>query len=295
MNLDQISPEAKEDIEFNLEQSNELQKDAVCENACPYIFYQEATGTAHIVQGCCNSWTCPRCGHIRARKEYARIVNGAQLIELTAQPLYFWTLTCQGRGISLAQSEADYLKWVNRLLTSVRAKAKRAGQFWCYVQVTERQKRGHPHSHLINSYCPPDAKPYGKGDTLPNGRVARHDCLWSDWFRTANQRAGLGVECDLSLIKTPQAVAVYVAKYLFKQAVNTTWPKGWKRVRYSQSWPKLPKREMLSAFPLIRDGDWQRMEALGLTVHADSELTYYASLARRVYCVVQPIETWSHH
>lgn len=289
-----LSPEAENELDFQLEQISSLSKSAKCVNVAPYIFYQETTGTAHVVQGCCNDWQCPRCGGLRAKHEYARIVEGAKAIQATAEPMYFWTITCKGRELTFAKSEAGYLEWTNRLLDAARAKAKRADSKWCYVQVTERQKRGHPHSHLISTYCPPDAQTYARGDVLPNRRAAKHDCLWSEWFRAANVRAGLGVECDLSLIRTPEAVAVYVAKYLFKEAMTTKWPKGWRRVRYSHSWPKLPKHENLTAFPLIRMADWRRMEALGLSVHCDSEETYYAALARLCLCVLPPGKITPH-
>jgi len=286
-----VSVDLEQEIDFQIEQSKSLQNNEKCHSNAPYIFYQEKNhGRAHIVQGCCNDWTCPRCGQMRARHEYARIVEGTRkVVAETATPLYFWTMTCRGRELSFGKAETGYLEWTNRLLDSARAKAKRAAALWVYAQVTERQpRRKFPHSHMICSYCPSDAVPYAKGDTLPNGRLARHACLWSEWFRQANVKAGLGVECDLSLIRTPEAAAVYVSKYLFKEAVNTKWPKGWRRVRYSRSWPKLPKHENETAFPLIRLADWKRMENLGLTVYADSEEAYFASLARLIMCVMPP-------
>jgi len=290
----EISPSLTEQIDFEIEQSRSIQAEKCINPRCPYIFYRETTGTAHLVQGNCCAWTCPRCGHIRARKEYARILNGARILSDQAMPLYFWTLTCRGRDMPLELAERDYLKWTGRLLAATRNKAHRAGGGWFYAQVTERQKRLHPHSHLITSYAPPDAYGYGKGERLPNGRIARHATLWSDWFVAENRRAGLGTECEISLIRESQAVAVYVAKYLFKEAITTRWPKGWKRVRYSQSWPKLPERVVMDAFPLIRAADWRKMENLGVTVHTDSYDTYYAALLRECLCVVPPIETQYH-
>jgi len=286
----EISPDLAENAAFILERSKAEQRDEKCINRCPYIFYRETTGTAHVVQGCCNDWTCPRCGHIRARQEYAKILNGANVLAEQAMPLYFWTLTCRGKELSLWDAEKGYLKWTDRLLTAARNKAKRAGQSWQYVQVTERQRRQHPHSHLIVTYCPEGSVSVCKAEHLPNGRIAKHDTLWSEWLVNASSRAGLGTECEISLIRSPQAVAVYVAKYLFKDAVTTKWPKGWKRVRYSQSWPERPKRVVMDAFPLIKLKDWQRMDNLGITVHADSEETYYAALARLIMCVKAPIE-----
>jgi len=260
-----------------------------CEYLAPYICFQnQQTHIWQLIQACCNHWDCPRCGEMRAKEEYARIVEGARAIDLQGHQLYFWTLTCRGKEITSAEAEAGYLKWTHRLLRTATDKARRAAEFWCYVQVTERQKRGHPHSHLISTYCPSDVIPYAKGDLLPNGRKARHACLWSEWFRAANVRAGLGVECDLSAVKSAEAVGRYVAKYMFKATAVDRWPPGWKRVRYSQNWPQLPDETNLTGFPVIQAMDWHRVWDLKEPVRADSQYTYAAACARGVDNVLPP-------
>lgn len=276
------------DIDILLEESVLGQLYEKCVNHAPYIFFQEVTGRGRILQGCCNDWTCPRCGQIRARQEYGRIVEGAK--KIGDKPLYFWTLTCRGRELSLTDAEAGYQKWTNRLLTNCRTKAKREGATWHYVQVTERQQvtRQHPHSHLICSYCPPDAIKYEKGETTPNGRIVKMDILVSQWFKEANISAGLGPECMISLIREPEAVAKYIAKYLFADSMKTKWPKNWRRIRYSQSWPKLPKHENPTAFPLLILADWRRMNNLGVPVVAENDEIYLAALAREMTNVLPP-------
>lgn len=286
-NLSELGEGLRNEIEFQIEQSYEVQARR-CERGAPYIFFVASNHSAHIVQGCCNDWTCPRCGQIRARKEYGRIVQGARQLSDEGRTLYFWTLTCRGSDMPLATAEAEYLKWTNRLLTAARTKCSRSGGFWAYVQVTERQKRLHPHSHLICTYAPDDCIPYLKGETLPNGRKAKHACLWSEWFRAANIKAGLGAECDLTIIENAVAVAVYVSKYLFKDSMTTKFQKGWRRLRYARKFPALPEPKNVEAFPLVTIHDWQRMDALNMTVRADSEFTYQAALARGIYCVIPP-------
>lgn len=275
------------EAEFQMEQSRAVQAET-CENHAPYIFFVDHAGAAHLVQGCCNSWTCARCGQIRARKEYGRIVAGARSLHEDGHTLFFWTLTCRGKEMPKNTAESEYLLWTNRLFTAARTKASRAGEFWSYVQVTERQKRGHPHSHVINTYVPPDAILYEKGALLPNGHFGKHQGLWSEWFRSANTTAGLGTECDLSYIDNPVGVAVYVSKYLFKDSMTTKFEKGWRRIRYSQSFPKLPEIDNAQAFPVVKMEDWKRMEALGKPVLSDSLYTYYAALARLITCVLPP-------
>lgn len=285
--LSEISDNLRFDIEFELEQSRAIQAPR-CEKYAPFIFFIDHTGQGRLVQGCCNDWTCKRCGQIRAREEYGRIVEGARKLSEAGHKLYFWTLTCRGRECSVEEAESNYLRWTNHLLSSCRYQAKKVAVDFVYVQVTERQKRQHPHSHLIASFVPPDAQRYLRGEKLPNARVAKHDCLWSEWFREANIKSGLGKECDLSAIESPVAVAVYISKYLFKEAMSTKWPKGWKRIRYSQNWPKLPERTPDLAFPLIRLADWKRLGALDMSVIAEDRYCYEAALERLVTNVIPP-------
>lgn len=257
-----------------------------CENGAPFIFFVDANGIARLVQGCCNSWTCERCGHMRALHEYGRLVNGARELARMDESLFFMTLTCRGRELSPMEADAGYGEWTNRLLTTCRAKQVRSGRLWAYAAVTERQHRGHPHSHFITTFCSDDVQEFQKGADLPNGTVAKHDTLYSEWLVTACTRAGLGRMVDVSLINNPVAVAVYAAKYMFKEAVETVWPNGWRRVRYSNSWPKLPEVKSPLAFPLVHFSDWLRMQSLGYTVHAENEIAMDAAAARSIQNVV---------
>lgn len=282
-----ISEKLLGEIEFEIEQSHAIQADR-CENNAPYICFPDVNRRWHLVQGCCNSWQCPRCGQIRAREEYGRIVEGAKKLREAGHTLYFVTLTCIGKELDVKTSDDAYLMWTNRLLSTWRARTKKDGQYWCYVQVTERQKRGAAHSHMITTCYPNDMKAYKKGSLLPNGSYAKHDCLFSLWFMKKNVSAGLGKMTDCTKIESAVGVAVYVSKYLFKEAQQTLWPKSWKRVRYSQNWPKLEDKSNPDAFPVIRYNDWLKVKALGVAVHADTNDTYEVALARLITNVVPP-------
>jgi len=130
-----------------------------CTHNAPYLCIPpHADKPGQLMQLCCNDWTCPRCGKMRAKHEYGRIVQGARHIVLTGEQLYFLTLTCPG-DMPLEQAEKEYLKNTNRLLTALRKQFKKADKTasWYYASVTERQKRGHPHSHYLTTACPTDA------------------------------------------------------------------------------------------------------------------------------------------
>jgi hypothetical protein len=241
-----------------------------CSNNAPYFGYQIEGKRWGIVQGCCNDWTCPRCGQQRAREEYGRIVSGAREIGKRSK-LYMLTITCEGEGLSVQEAENNYLVWTNRLVSSLRVQTKRNSQEWAYASVTERQDRGHPHSHYLTTYCPPDAVLVKKDQwksSIEKGRgyVARHDTLQSAILEQASIRAGLGWVYDLSELRSVEGASRYVAKYLFKETIFTTvWPKGWRRVRYSQNWPKLPDVNT-DAIILLSNDDWERLARVALVV-----------------------------
>ena len=69
-------------------------------------------------------------------------------------------------------------------------------------------------------------------------------------------------------METVEGASRYVAKYLFKDSIFTTdWPPRWKRVRYSQSFPKLRERKT-DAFVLLKHEDWYRLASKALVIHA---------------------------
>lgn len=246
-----------------------------CFNNAPYFAYQIDGKKWGVVQGCCNDWNCPRCGQQRAREEYGRIVVGARKLG-AANPLYMFTVTCRGREMTHEEAEDGYLVWTNKLLTRLRVQNKRAGKIWAYASVTERQERLHPHSHYLTTYCPLDAVLVKEGERkhsfIDGGDyVARHDTLQSETLERACFECGLGWQYDLSALQSVEGASRYVAKYLFKETIFTTkWPKGWRRVRYSQNWPKLPEVKS-DAMLLLTNDDWHKLARLALIIKTKDE------------------------
>ena len=246
-----------------------------CSYHAPYFAHQKEGKFYGVSQGCCNHWDCPRCGIQRAKQEYGRIVSGCQKLADTHK-LYFITITCRGRSLSVNAAEQGYLTWTNRFLDACRIKAKRSEQDWYYVQVTEKQKRGHPHSHILTTFDPQDIYlgHVWKRDTWGGvSKNFRNLALRSDWLAKAVANAGLGEQYDVSIVHSSAAASRYVAKYMFKDSMfGSHWKKGWKRVRYSQSFPQLPDRET-NAFVLLSRADWRKLASLASTIVTDSEMT----------------------
>lgn len=242
-----------------------------CSYRAPYFAYQAEGKIWNVTQGNCHHWDCPRCGIGRAKQEYGRIVEGCRgLAKLS--PIFFITITCKGRELGVKEAEEKYLTWTNRFLDACRARCKRAHGQWCYVQVTERQKRKHPHSHILTTFNVGDivAGTVKKFETTREGsrRYVEIETLRSDWLAQVVRRAGLGEQYDISRVETVEGASRYVAKYLFKDSIFTTdWPKRWKRVRYSQSFPKLQERKT-DAFVLLQHEDWYRLASKAVVVNA---------------------------
>lgn len=241
----------------------------VCINNAPYFAYQTGLGKGYaIVRGNCHSWSCPKCGLGRAKQEYGRIVEGCRQLAKEHQ-LYFMTITCRGREISWEQSEAGYLKWTHRLIDALRKSSKKYGLHWAYVQVTERQKRGHPHSHFLTTYHPHDLiDGFKESWKNVNGKlqVEQLPALRSEYLLARVVSAGLGSQYDISEVQSAEAASRYVAKYMFKESMFLTdWPKKWRRVRYSRSFPKLEKQTS-DAMVLLSWADWRELARKAVVV-----------------------------
>jgi hypothetical protein len=248
-----------------------------CIYHAPFFAYTKTGKRYFVVQGCCNHWDCPRCGILRAKQEYGRMVHGWEMIAKDHTDLWFITITCKGKEMTHDEADEGYLLWTNRLLSVCRADAKKTGQDWIYSAVTERQKRGHPHSHILSTYAPGDLTigKMWKWQTVKGIRAyVEVDVLRSDWFARRVVSAGLGEQYDISRVRDEKAVSRYVAKYMFKpSAFAADWPTGWKRVRYSNSFPKLPERET-SAFVLMKSADWQKLSRLASIITCTDKETY---------------------
>lgn len=248
-----------------------------CIYHAPFFAYNKHDRTWAITQGCCNHWDCPRCGKQRAKEEYGRIIEGIRKLAEENQ-IWFITITCRGKEMLKHESEQNYGKWTNTLLDAWRLQSKRLGVAWAYVQVTERQTRGHPHSHILTTFCPSDVVSHDwkwqRVTVAGLGKMAWVQAHRSKYIQQSVVRSGLGEQYDITPAGKVEAVSRYVAKYLFKDNIfNDVWPKGWKRVRYSQSFPKLERKET-GAFVLMKREDWQKLaeKAVFVTCKTATEL-----------------------
>lgn len=263
---------------LDLYSTSPTKSDLCCSYHAPFFAVPTlSAGRWSVLQGCCNHWDCPRCGQMVAARHYGKIVEGAREIARDHQ-MWFITLTCRGADLREEEATENYLAWTSKFLDAARLKAKRAGEDWYYVQVTEKQKRGHPHSHILTSFQPGDLIDGFKLDWKRDNSgqlVAREvPALRSEWMLSQSVRSGLGDQYDISAVRTVEAASRYVAKYMFKKSqFSAKFPKGWKRVRYSQSWPE-KQQAKTGAFVLLSAADWHNLAALALVVDAAGAQAY---------------------
>jgi len=255
----------------------------ICKYRAPFFAYEEVPKRYGVIQGNCNHWDCPKHGEEVARQHYGRIVEGARKLDAQGVKLAFLTVTCRGKDLDADYAFKHYLEWTNRLLDAARAKATRRTkahepEIWSYVQVTEKQKRSHPHSHILISFMPSDTV-LGFVEKWVSGREGWKmeivPALRSDWLQDEVIAAGLGEQYDISEVESIEAASRYIAKYMFKPSqFSAEFPPNWKRVRYSQSWPKLPVRKT-NAFPLISLEDWAELSSRAVVIDARDSAAYF--------------------
>lgn len=157
----------------------------------------------------CGQWSCPHCA-----KELARLWAWRARLHLEAHsdaPAFFWTFTLRP---SIKTPEAGYAA-LPRLWDNLRQDVRRATGHWSYLAFVE----GHPQRSWI---------PHFHAISMSKAPVRIKDLA---------MYAGFGWRATESLINSGKAAA-YVAKYASK--VNPATPKGFRRVRCSQDWAKLP-------------------------------------------------------
>lgn len=212
------------------------------------------------------------------------MVNGCRVLAKD-HTLYFITITCRGKEISHEYAEENYLEWTNRLLDSCRLQSKREGREWHYVQVTERQKRKHPHSHFITTFRPKDTvecitKKASIG-TDGQQRIQRFSEYRSEWFAATLKKCGLGAQYNVTLVSNAEAASRYVAKYLFKSTIfSDSWPARWKRIRYSHGFPKTEKIEG-KAIVLLKMEDWVSLSEWAVVVNCP-DLDVYETVTTKM-------------
>lgn len=197
---------------------------------CPSFYAFTSEGNLHGVR--CGQWACSTCAKHLARLWAWRC---RLQVEQAGRDYFFWTLTLSPKVTSATRG----YELLPSLWDNLRKKVQRVADGWDYCAFVEGQtKRGNmPHFHVLSSYASP-------------GRL-----------KDVAVSCGFGFEAKQSVV-TSQRAANYCAKYASK--TNPVTPKGFRRVRCSRNWAKLPPFE---GDPLIVRGKRELLSDYLLRVH----------------------------
>lgn len=198
-----------------------------------------------VVTVYCGLWSCPHCMRVLARQWAWRT---RLHVDAAGKPAYFWTLTLRP---NIRTATAGF-KVLPRLWDTFRKAVQRKVGKWEYIAFVEgHPKRGHiPHFHIISMSKAPRR------------------------IKDLAMYAGFGYEAKEKRVDGPGA-ASYVAKYASKQHEET--PKGFRRVRASRTWHKLPEGEYDG---FIVKAYTETVSAYLLRVHEVTELPMETLLSR---------------
>lgn len=177
---------------------------------CPVMYAFNMDGALIAIR--CGSWTCPHCMKANARQWSWRV---SLHISKSGKPAYFWTLTLGRRYKTAAQGfEALPGLW-DRFRKYIRRLHPGTWEYCAFVE-GQPQRSNMPHFHIIS--------------LIKSPKRLKDVAVWS----------GFGYQAKEVKVNSAKAAA-YVAKYASKQSEET--PRGFRRVRVSQGWTKLPQKD----------------------------------------------------
>ena len=158
----------------------------------------------------CNMWNCPDCGERKRKRLVALGYAGAASFINSGRRLGFVTITSHeklGAAHSMKVWPKAWDKLRKRLQYAVPDTA------WLFVPELHQNGRMHAHGLVVDA---PDKK----------------------WWKDQARACGFGYQDDMQEAENLRVVG-YLAKYTAKTLENDKFPKGTRRYRASQGWPKL--------------------------------------------------------
>lgn len=203
----------------------------------------------------CKRWDCPQCGSRNAYKARLRAIRGYEHFLQQNRRFDFLTLTPHEKLSSAASIPIMAKAW-NKL----NVRIKRASQHSDYFLIPELHQSGKIHFHALV-----DAE------------------LKKKWWKDNARACGMGYQNDLQEVNEIGGVGGYLTKYLAKMLQNSNFPKGFRRIRASYSWPGLPEMPRPEGWNFVTlpndiSLDQERIiyEALGYTVVIADEISSWA-------------------
>lgn len=192
----------------------------------------ETSKKGRVWRPSCKRWSCPVCQLERAREWGFVALVGAVELQGDGCRLVFITVTSHEK----LNAEQSLHVWPDAW-KKLRMRIARAHGKGDYFMVTERHESGRLHVHAVVTWD-----------------------IEKRWLKDNARACGLGYQVDAEPIGDAGTIVSYIAKYLTKFADQ--WPKGWRRVRMSQSWPKLAKMDAAEGWRDFMLGNPTKSEVL---------------------------------
>lgn len=181
----------------------------------PYLrAVDEATKTVHIIRPDCKLWSCKACAE-RRRHLWVFIANyGGDHLLSAGRRCTLVTLTSH-RVVRTLMGGI----WVwRRAWPKLSARWRRAATDLEYLYIPEHREGFHFHVHFITTA------------TLPER-----------WYKDNGAQTGLGYQAKAFPVLEAKHCGGYVGKYLGKALSNMKYPKYFRRINTSRSWPRPPE------------------------------------------------------
>lgn len=156
----------------------------------------------------CGTYECDECAEKIVRLHQLRIIEFFS----TAPVATFVTITAHPKARGYTRSKDNLDKGMRKLFERMR----RAFGTNHYVLIHETHKDGVSlHVHMLYA-----------------------GAITQTWIREHAVACGMGRQCKAVRLRDPKASGFYVSKYLSKSLAEATFPKRFKRVRYSVGFPE---------------------------------------------------------
>lgn len=212
----------------------------------PYIVGRNPeTKQAIIFRPPCDSWACPYCAEVKSKSWQLNAFKGVTDFQNQGVRLSFVTLTSRGgKGRTRDRSIDSFRLAFPKLARRVKYQQ---GDFE-YIAIPEQHKNGIVHLHMIAT-----------------------GALSLRWWKDNAFYCGLGYIAHVRDVEHGGAAARYVSKYVGKDFIGVQWPKGYRRVRASQNWPRLEQIGLPEQWDYEVFRDWG---ALNWEAHYLEDLGY---------------------
>ncbi len=161
----------------------------------------------------CKLWSCPPCAEINKKLWAIRAYNGAEVLMSDTHQISFLTLTSHEK-----LDPSGSLRVWPKAWAKLRERARYQTGGFNYLLVPEQHEDHRLHVHAIETAG-----------------------LGTRWWKDNARACGLGFMAEEEAAQTAGGAAYYCIKYLTKSIEWQDWPKGFRRVRTSRQWPKLPE------------------------------------------------------